>query len=423
MIKYNNKYKKMVNKMKKIIGILISGMMIAGVVNADSTFNFKYKVSEKNMRIAPVDSNDDDGDSIGFGGIGGGSVTPPQVESNIIFDKIDCGHRHCYAIKDGDLYGVGYSNYGEGGFGDRLTRTTWEKTNMTGVTDISAGYFMGMIIKDGELYTIGYNSDGQLGTGDYNTHYNWYNTGITNVTLMENGGRSSYIVKDNELFSVGSNIYGQLGLGGQGGSITTFTGTSLNNVDKISVSKYGFFVTAIREGNLYVSGYNIDGALSFGNKNSTYNIMTQTNQYQIDDISCGFNFCVIIRNGEAMSSGDNQFGQLGIGNEIDAISFTSTGITGVDKVEAGYYSSYLIKNGDIYSVGANNYGQLANNKSSNRNIYEKTEISGAIDISSHGFFVYALDGEKVYSSGDNNYGQLGLNDTSNRNTFTEVNVE
>ena len=55
MIKYNNKYKKMVNKMKKTIGILISGMMIAGVVNADSTFNFKYKVSEKNMRIAPVD--------------------------------------------------------------------------------------------------------------------------------------------------------------------------------------------------------------------------------------------------------------------------------------------------------------------------------------------------------------------------------
>ena len=43
-------------------------------------------------------------------------------EDSKVFSKTSCGKSHCYGIKDGNLYVVGYNDLGQLGLGDKKNR-------------------------------------------------------------------------------------------------------------------------------------------------------------------------------------------------------------------------------------------------------------------------------------------------------------
>lgn len=80
-------------------------------------------------------------------------------------DQISCSGSFCCAIVNQDIWSVGHNLFGQLGVGDNKNKPTWVKTNMSGVTAVSAGFRYGYAIKDGVVWSVGDNSKGKLARG------------------------------------------------------------------------------------------------------------------------------------------------------------------------------------------------------------------------------------------------------------------
>ncbi len=126
--------------------------------------------------------------------------------------------------------------------------------------------------------------------------------------------------------------------------------------------------------------------------------------------------------------GDNQYGQLGIGNQLDKTTPTSVSSlsSAVTYVTAAYYSSCAIKSGTIYCWGYNDNGQLGDGSTSNA-----TNPAAVLGLSSNMVKVEGSSTGKHYCGltelgtikcwGDNTTnGQLGNNSTTDSSTPVSV---
>jgi alpha-tubulin suppressor-like RCC1 family protein len=94
-------------------------------------------------------------------------------------------------------------------------------------------------------------------------------------------------------------------------------------------------------------------------------------------------------------------------------------------ISATGFSSFILTNeGRVYAAGDNEYGQLG--LGDNNGYKTFTEVAylnnkSITAISGDNRHSLALSSEgRVYATGDNQYGQLGLGDNVNRNVFMEV---
>jgi alpha-tubulin suppressor-like RCC1 family protein len=139
-----------------------------------------------------------------------------------------------------------------------------------------------------------------------------------------------------------------------------------------------------------------------------------------------------VRNGQLYMWGYNAEGQLGLGDTTTRLlpNLVNTGALAgktITKVYTHVYYGYTFvidSNRDVYATGQNDNGQLGLGNYTNRNTFAQVPGIKADDIIlSHGTNTsssYIIDGTTLYSTGDNNVGQLGLGDTTRRNTFTVV---
>jgi len=419
--------------------------------------------------------------------------------------KISIGKENIGYIDDNKcLYVAGGNRYGQLGMNYRESKGTKEFIKIThcynyteGINDIDFkkiisgqnGFYL--CDYDDKFYYCGFNTNKKQ---DIRSKY--YPI-ITNV-LMDSGGiniknifTSKYLIYDinysclyatdinNDVYGCGTNDWGQLGIGNYTDQKYFKKIKELSNIKKVSVGKqFAFFLSY--DGNLYVSGRNIYGVFGIGDTDNNKYVLTpilvNTN---VDNVDCGSNHVIIIKNFKVYSSGRNFEGQLGVGHSDNVNIFTEivnlysanftdikcastwssfflddegnvyscglgnnmilghgnsntytapikiNNLTNIVKIDFDYnHSVVLDSSGDIYVCGRNEYGQLGlNNFITNYSIFTKVpDISNVIDIQASWLNTMILTNDNsVYVTGDNQYGQMGNNLTNDKySIFTKI---
>jgi len=335
----------------------------------------------------------------------------PRIEKIVSLDSTS--HTSIYYL-DGN--GNVYVSGGRGATGIKTNRGFVEKVTKLEVdkygnilpemkkiitNEYSATPYTYYISKAGEVYVSGDNKTGQLGVNglsvDIIQKIDVDNEGkpLEEIKdIVTNRGSTYYITINGEVYVSGRNDYGQLGVS--------------SDVGKKYVSK----LTKIKEDSEGNSLPVINKIVANGLNTSTWYIDEQGGVYV---------------------SGRNNYGQLGIGGNVDINVLTkikedSEGkdlLPIVDIISSVYdsssYSTYFIdKEGGVYVAGSNNYGQLG--VGGNTNIDKITKLKEdnegkaippikKIIALPHpyypGTYYITIDGE-VYVSGSNNYGRFGL---------------
>ena len=334
-----------------------------------------------------------DGTLWGCGRNDHGQLGLGDTDSRIIFTQITtnandvksvyCGWNHTFILKnDGTLWGCGRNTEGQLGLGDNDNKITFTEIT-TNINDIKSVYCGGnhtFILKnDGTLWGCGRNVEGQLGLGD-TTNRNTFTQVTTNVDNIKSvycGAEHSLILKnDGTLWGCGNNNYGQLGLGD---TINRNTFTKITtNTDDIKSVYHGTYHTFIlkNDGTLWGCGNNNYGQLGLGDNECrvTFTEIT-TNVDDIKQVYCGKNHTFILENdGTLWSCGDNQFGQLGLGNNTNRNTFTqvTTNTDNIKKIYCGWEHALILKNDNtLWGCGRNDYGQLGLGDGTNRNTFTK----------------------------------------------------
>jgi alpha-tubulin suppressor-like RCC1 family protein len=289
------------------------------------------------------------------------------------------------------------------------------------------------VAKNRGVYAAGCNQFGQLGLGDTKRQKTF-----VEVTFLRNKDITEIVAGNNHtiatlknkkaLYITGNSEHGQLG---DYFKINTFTKISVEGIEKIAAG--GFHTLNIaKDGNIYGTGENEDGQLGLGDikYQRNYVEITSLRDKGITEIAAG-GFCtfVIARNGKTYAAGNNGYGQLGIGNiktQKEFIEVPSLKNKSIIKIVVGVSHAFAITNGwRIYAAGNNEKGQLGLGDIKHQKTF--TEVLSLrykrvieINVGYEHTFVLTTNGE-VYVAGGNSFGELGLGDyIYNQKNFVEV---
>jgi len=309
------------------------------------------------------------------------------------------------------------------------------------------------------LWVCGNNQNGKLGLGSIDRNI------FTNSTIKTNdisfvaiacGSNHTIAITDdtsNNLWVCGSNVVGQLGLGafGYNSDIDTFTnelsGAPFNNKKVIGIScgsNHTIVITDDLSNNLWVCGYNNTGQLGKGDTNDIDTFTNELseapfNNKKVIGVSCGSIHTIAITDDTSNNlwvCGYNEYGQLGIGNNIDKNTFTNE-LSGtpfnnkkVIGVSCGDNHTIVMTDdtsNNVWVCGSNLFGQLGLDNNIDKNTFTN-ELSGTlfknkkvIGISCGGNHTIAITNDtsnNLWVCGYNNFGQLGIGNNSSINTFT-----
>ena len=336
---------------------------------------------------------------------------------------------HSLILKnDGTLWSCGYNRYGQLGLGDTTNRNifTQATTNADDIKSVYCGIFYTLILKnDGTLWGCGRNDYGQLGLGDTNsrTTFTQITTNTDNIKSIYCGGNYTLILKnDGTLWGCGQNTDYQLGLG-DNTNRTTFTQIT-TNTDNIKSVYCGYNHTLIlkNDGTLWGCGYNWYGNLGLGDRNYRYTFTEiTTNTDDIKQVYCGNDHTIILKNdGTLWGTGYNLNGRLGLGDSDMRTTFTEI-TTNTDDIKLVYFSfdyTFILKNdGTLWGCGNNDYGQLGLGDTKYRTTFTQAITNGDDVKSLPNQYEDAPTIIKVYDL------NTGLIETLDTNNFKNIPVD
>lgn len=266
---------------------------------------------------------------------------------------------------------------------------------------------------NGTLWAWGANDYGQLGDGSTLDRYNPTQiTTNTNWTAIAAGTAHTLALKSNNtLWSWGNNQYGQLG---DGTTVSKTEPAQITGTNWQTFSAGRDHTVALTNGTLWAWGRNNVGQLGDGTTVDKL-IPTQvgTDNNWSDIFATGYYHTVALKSdGTLWAWGANDYGQLGIGSVISAITPTKIGVsTDWSAVTAGAYHTLARKNnGTLWAWGFNQYGQLGINNTINMNT--PTQVLSDINwsvIAAGAYHTITLktDG-RFWAWGGNWVGQLGI---------------
>jgi alpha-tubulin suppressor-like RCC1 family protein len=211
-------------------------------------------------------------------------------------------------------------------------------------------------------------------------------------------GLYHYIARtiDYKIYCWGNNYWSQLGNRGEDEYPVRENNPELNELLSglnITVIKCGAYhsMALTLSGEVYTWGSNYLGQIGCGDNNNK-SVPTKVkglNENKIKMISCGFNHSMALtESGCVYSWGYNEFGQLGIANQIYSNSPKQIEMKDmiIDKIACGHSHSLLLtNNGVIYAFGDNSLGQIGNGIKGNieRKPKKLNHEKRFLDIASH----------------------------------------
>jgi alpha-tubulin suppressor-like RCC1 family protein len=206
-------------------------------------------------------------------------------------------------------------------------------------------------------------------------------------------------------------------------------------------------------GTLWATGWNLHGQLGLGNTDNQTSFQSVTfnasSPVKIVSVAASdFHSLALDSEGRVWATGNNEVGQLGLGNTNNQTSFQSVEISGLSPnativaIAAGDYHEFHIiggqsvhyyggghslaldSEGKLWVAGHNDNGQLGLNNTSNQTSFQSVTISGnativSISAGSRHSLAVTSDG-KLWATGLNDNGQLGLGNTDNQTSFQSV---
>ena len=305
-----------------------------------------------------------------------------------------------------------------------------------------ANYTSYIISESYNLYVCGYNNNGETGVGYSGQINTWTKIDIAGINnnvkeIITNNNSSSYLITlDNNLYVCGNNYSSQLGVDNVT-NILTWTKINKiginNNVKKVINNNNSSYLITL-DNNLYVCGYNYFGQLGVGNTAGL--AWTKIDIVGITDnvkevINSDYSSYLITKDNNLYVCGYNYYGQLGLGNTNNTLTWTKITLSGiidnVKEVIINNNSSYLItKDNNLYVCGSNNYGQLGVGDTYNRELWIKIDTVGITDnVASilkidNGLFALITINKRIFYSGRDMYMRTGMYSYSNTMyTWTE----
>ena len=340
--------------------------------------------------------------------------------------------------------GIGYTTItGTNTNGDKMKAIFTVYRNKEGaitIPKVGSERFSTTILKeDGTVWATGLNNVGQLGDGT-STSRNMpvqvminSSTYLTNVKKISCGiDATAALTTDGIAYTWGHNDYGKLGVGDTTNRfyatpVIKVDGTILTDIIDIAMGETGaMFIT--RDGSTYVTGqseYN-NFLGKFGN---TSRAKFLHNNNAVRAISGYNDFGQMLANGDTVIWGNNDHGNMGVGNTNKTAPLQNLGKDIDDIVMHGWNTTLLKEDGSIWTVAHNAQGQFGNGTTSSSTVFIKTitpkDTSGndvkIKYIAGGPYNTELMDSEgKVYAAGFNGNGQLSQGNATNLSTFTTL---
>ena len=139
----------------------------------------------------------------------------------------------------------------------------------------------------------------------------------------------------------------------------------------------------------------------------------------------GGSYIAIKNNGTCWVWGNNNNGQLGLGDTVNRSSPVQLGTeTDFTFVSTSGYHTLFIRGGALYGMGGNAFGNLGTNDNTDRSSPVQIPFSFGTPSYIHAgsyYSTFVIDtNRKLYSCGYNYYGTLGDNSTNNRNALAQI---
>jgi alpha-tubulin suppressor-like RCC1 family protein len=258
-----------------------------------------------------------------------------SIYNDLIRLQIFCGGNHTMIItKNNELYACGNNYYGQLGLSDTNKRNTFTKVDIPNTRCEQSSNPTTRCNFVGSKIRCGCEQSSHLVFASTADSLNPQRIFYPNVLSVSCGSNHTMILTtDNELYACGSNNYGQLGLGDRNAR-NTFTKVDIPTMRReqsshptTSCNKVGSKIQRICDSNVL-------------------------------SVTCGARHTIIItKNNELYSCGDNDYGQLGLGDNNNRNIFTKVDIPNVLSVACGSNHTMIItKNNELYACGNNEYG-------------------------------------------------------------------
>lgn len=287
-----------------------------------------------------------------------------------------------------------------------------------------------------DVYVWGHNTWGQLGLGHLdNVPYPEPVDAMRESTVSHvacGGHHLVLLTLQDEVWVAGKNSHAQLGIEEtedrqtQPVLLDTLSGRHITTI----ACGYDHTVLVTEEGSMWSFGHNANGELGhgefgdFAHPRRIADFGGSTHVRVVDVASKGYHTLALTADAEVYAWGKNNFGQLGIGTSENAARPTEVvALRGKRCCElaCGSYHSVVITRGDeILTFGDNNYGQLGLGDTDCRVLPEAVALlcgRGAGGVScgfSHTMVALHQEGA-VFAFGGNQHGQLGLGHTDDQN--------
>ena len=296
-----------------------------------------------------------------------------------------------------------------------------QAAGLNGVLAVSGGGSHSLALRtDGTVRAWGNNTFGQLGDGtNVDSNAPVIVTGLNGVVAVAAGGGFSLALKgDGTVWSWGENTNGQLGDGTNNSSnlpvqVVDAAGGALSGVTAIAAGGFHGLALQSDPADVLAWGFNASGQLGDGtNVDSNVPVAVIGINGTVVGLGAGAYHSLAVRaNGSVRSWGENFFGQLGDGTNVDRnLPVTVVGLGGVMAVDGGgNHSVALRNNGTVRTWGFNGQGQLGDGTNANSNVPVAVAGLGGVRAVWAGFYhcVAQRANGTARAWGGNTTGQLG----------------
>ena len=262
-----------------------------------------------------------------YGQLGTGNKTyfsvPQKLQNIPPVLSVSCGDEHTLIItNDSDLWSWGSNDHGQLCLGNQETQIKPQKTSFSNISKISTGFCFSLFQNNkGEIFACGNNQWGQCGLGHFK-HPQIIPSLILNlpsniVQFVCGFGQSLFLDSEGNVYSVGHNGQSQLGLGHNTNQNALNKIPNIPPITTISCVSASCYLIDF-EGNLWSFGYNKNGQLGQGDKTdkNTPKMVNNLNNIQQISYGCsGFHFLAKNSQNQIFATGYNGNGQLGTGGK------------------------------------------------------------------------------------------------------------